>query len=84
MKKTVRLNGSNEIGRSVEHSLEEYFRRLDGEQPHGIYDMVIAHVERALLASILARADGNQTHAADMLGMNRNTLRSKLTKYKLI
>jgi len=84
VKKTVRLNGSNEIGRSVEHSLEEYFRRLDGEQPHGIYDMVIAHVERALLASILARADGNQTHAADMLGMNRNTLRSKLTKYKLI
>ncbi|HVO87625.1 MAG TPA: helix-turn-helix domain-containing protein [Casimicrobiaceae bacterium] len=78
------MNGSNEIGRSVEHSLEEYFRRLDGEQPHGIYDMVIAHVERALLASILARADGNQTHAADMLGMNRNTLRSKLTKYKLI
>src|ERR1017187_1279839 len=42
MKKTVRLNGGNEIGRSVEKSLEEYFRRLDGEQPHGVYDMVIA------------------------------------------
>ena len=34
MKKTVRLNGGNEIGRSVEKSLDEYFRRLDGEQPH--------------------------------------------------
>ena len=53
MKKGVRLKGSNEIGRSVEHSLDEYFRRLDGEPPHCIYDMVIAHVERALLASIL-------------------------------
>jgi len=84
VKKTVRLNGSNEIGRSVERSLEEYFRRLDGEQPHGIYDMVICHVERALLTDILTRADGNQTQAADMLGMNRNTLRSKLSKYKLI
>jgi Fis family transcriptional regulator, factor for inversion stimulation protein len=84
VKRSLRLNGSNEIGRSVERSLEDYFRRLDGEQPHGIYDMVIAHVERALLASILARAEGNQTQAADMLGMNRNTLRSKLTKYKII
>ena len=84
MKKNIRLNGSNEIGRSVERSLDEYFRRLDGEPPHGVYDMVIAHVERALLASVLARANGNQTHAAEMLGLNRNTLRAKLAKYKLI
>ena len=84
MKKAVRLNGSNEIGRSVEHSLDEYFRRLDGEPPHGIYDMVIAHVERALLASMLERSNGNQTQAAEMLGLNRNTLRAKLAKYKLI
>ena len=84
MKKSVRLNGSNEIGHSVERSLDEYFRKLDGEQPHGIYDMVIAHVERALLVSVLTRAEGNQTQAADMLGMNRNTLRTKLTKYKLL
>jgi len=84
VKKAVRLNGSNEIGRSVERSLDEYFRRLDGEPPHGIYDMVIAHVERALLTSMLERSNGNQTQAADMLGLNRNTLRAKLAKYKLI
>ena len=84
MKKGVRLNGSNEIGRSVERSLDEYFRRLDGEPPHGIYDMVIAHVERALLSSMLERSNGNQTQAAEMLGMNRNTLRAKLAKYNLI
>ena len=46
--------------------------------------MVIAHVERALLSSMLERANGNQTHAADMLGMNRNTLRAKLNKYRLV
>ena len=84
MKKTVRLNGGNEIGVSVQQSLDEYFRKLDGEPPHGIYDMVIAHVERALLASILDRSNGNQTHAAEMLGLNRNTLRAKLAKHKLI
>jgi Fis family transcriptional regulator, factor for inversion stimulation protein len=80
----IRLNGSNDIGRSVEKSLDEYFHRLDGETPTGVYDMVIGHVERALLVSIMDRASGNQTQAADMLGMNRNTLRSKLTKYKII
>jgi Fis family transcriptional regulator, factor for inversion stimulation protein len=84
VKRNVRLNGSNEIGRSVERSLEEYFRKLDGEPPHGVYDMVIGHVERALLTSMLERAQGNQTQAADMLGMNRNTLRAKLAKYRLI
>ena len=46
MKKTVRINGGSEICRSVEKSLDEYFRRLDGEQPRGIYNMVIANVER--------------------------------------
>ena len=81
MKRTVRLNGTNEIGRSVEKSLDEYFRRLDGEPPHGIYDMVIMHVERALISTVMMRAGGNQTQAADMLGMNRNTLRTKLSKY---
>jgi Fis family transcriptional regulator len=84
VKKSIRLNGNNEIERSVEKSLDDYFRRLDGEPPHGIYDMVIAHVERALLASMLERSNGNQTHAADMLGLNRNTLRAKLARYKLI
>jgi Fis family transcriptional regulator, factor for inversion stimulation protein len=84
VKRNVRLNGSNEICRSVERSLDEYFRKLDGETPHNVYDMVIAHVERALLSSVLARAQGNQTQAADMLGLNRNTLRTKLTKYKII
>ena len=81
MRKTLRINGNNEIGKVVEKSLDEYFRRLDGETPHGIYDMVIGNVERTLIASVLDRVGGNQTQAADVLGMNRNTLRTKLSKY---
>jgi Fis family transcriptional regulator len=84
VRKTLRINGSNEIGKSVEKSLDEYFRKLDGEPPHGIYDMVINNVERALLVSVMERAGGNQTQAADMLGMNRNTLRTKLSKYGIL
>ena len=81
MRKTVRINGGNEIGKTVEKSLDEYFRKLDGEPPHDIYDMVIMHVERALIESVMVRANGNQTQAADMLGLNRSTLRTKLAKY---
>ena len=81
MRKTLRINANNELGKTVEKSLDEYFRRLDGEAPHGIYDMVINHVERAMIATVMERAGGNQTQAADMLGMNRNTLRTKLAKY---
>jgi Fis family transcriptional regulator len=84
VKKNVKLNGSNEIGRSVERSLDEYFRRLDGENPSGVYDMVSGHVERAMLRSVMGRANGNQTQAAELLGVNRNTLRAKLAKYDLI
>ena len=83
MRKNIRINGSNEIGKSVEKSLDEYFRKLDGETPHGIYDMVIMNVERTLITSVMGRANGNQTQAADMLGMNRNTLRTKLAKYDI-
>jgi len=81
VRKTQRISGNNEIGKSVEKSLDEYFLRLDGEPPHGIYDMVITHVERAMISSVMERAGGNQTQAADMLGLNRSTLRTKLTKY---
>jgi Fis family transcriptional regulator, factor for inversion stimulation protein len=84
VKKNVKLNGSNEICRSVERSLDEYFRRLDGEVPTGVYYMVIGHVERAMLRSVMGRANGNQTQAAELLGVNRNTLRAKLAKYDLI
>ncbi len=83
MRKSVRLNGGSEIGRSVEKSLDDYFRRLDGEPARHVYAMVVGHVERALLASMMERAGGNQTLAADMLGMNRSTLRAKLAKHKL-
>ena len=83
MKRKVASGRGNDIGASVERSLDEYFRRLDGEPARNVYAMVIGHVERALLASVLERTGHNQTQAADVLGMNRSTLRAKLAKYKL-
>lgn len=78
------MSRSNEIADSVFRTLDQYFRDLDGEKPAAIYDMVIRNVERSMLEFVLQQAKGNQTVAADMLGINRNTLRRKLTDYDLL
>ena len=74
----------HDLGKCVTDSLEQYFRDLDGERPATIYDMVLNSVEKPMLELVLAKAGGNQTLAADMLGINRNTLRKKLTEHQLL
>ncbi len=73
----------NEIAACVRRSLNRYFKDLDGEAPSEVFNMVISAVEKPLLAHILDRAEGNQTRAAEMLGINRNTLRKKMREYGL-
>ncbi len=73
-----------DISACVLGALEKYFHDLDGEKPAAIYDMVLKSVEKPMLEVVLAKAGGNQTLAAEMLGINRNTLRKKLTEYQLL
>jgi Fis family transcriptional regulator len=73
----------NEIAACMRRSLNRYFKDLDGETPSEIYNMVVSAVEKPLLTYILDRAEGNQTRAADMLGINRNTLRKKMREHGL-
>ena len=73
-----------DLGKCVTDVLEQYFRDLDGERPAAIYDMVLKNVEKPMLEVVLAKAAGNQTLAAEMLGINRNTLRKKLTEHHLL
>jgi len=68
----------NEISVCVRQALDGYFKDLDGEKPCAIYDMVVGCVEKPLLRAILDHAQGNQTRAAEILGLNRNTLRKKM------
>ncbi len=77
------MRQGNEIAESVRKSLERYFKDLDGTKPRSIYDMVLKNVERPLLETVLERAEGNQTVAAEMLGINRNTLRKKIQALKI-
>lgn len=69
---------------AVEMAMRRYFEHLDGSQATDLYAMVMAEVEAPLLACVLEHTDGNQTRAADVLGLNRGTLRKKLKLYGLI
>ena len=72
------------IEECVRKSLEKFFRDLDGQPAHDVYDMVILTVERPVLELVLEQAGGNQSVAADILGINRNTLRKKLVLHGLL
>jgi Fis family transcriptional regulator len=72
---------NSDIERCIRKAIDGYFRDLDGEVPSAIYEMVIACVERPLLEVVLDKADGNQSRAAEMLGLNRNTLRKKMKQH---
>lgn len=65
----------------VKIALERYFAELDGEMVTGLYVMVMAEVEKPLLETVLNHTGGNQSKAAQVLGMSRSTLRKKLKQY---
>ena len=78
-----RQRSGETLEQCVLRSLERYFEDLAGARPHALYEMVTAAVERPLLEFAMARAGGNQSAAAELLGINRNTLRKKLQQQKL-
>jgi Fis family transcriptional regulator len=77
-----RAINENEMARHVRLALTEYFSDLDGEVPGcGLYDMVMNCVEKPLVEMVLEQVGGNQSRAAEMLGINRNTLRKKMSQH---
>jgi Fis family transcriptional regulator len=68
----------------IRDSLEAYFRDLRGTEPHSVHEMVMSAVEKPLLDVVMKHAEGNQSRAAEWLGINRNTLRRKLLEHKLL
>ena len=71
--------GDGGLSGTVEHHIDRYFKAHDGAlPPAGVYDRVMREVERPLIARTLLATRGNQLKAADLLGLNRNTLRKKI------
>jgi DNA-binding protein Fis len=72
------------LEQSVLRSLDRYFSELNGARPHALHELVMQAVERPLLKFAVDRCAGNQSAAAELLGINRNTLRRKLVDYGLL
>ena len=68
----------------VRQQIDQYFDELDGEMPQGLYDLVVGQVEHALLEAALAQSNNNQSKAAEMLGISRGTLRTRMKLFGLL
>jgi Fis family transcriptional regulator, factor for inversion stimulation protein len=72
------------LHRCVESALSAYFAALDGESACGLYDLVMAEVERPMLECVMRHVSDNQCRAATLLGVSRGTLRKKLIRHGLL
>ncbi len=72
------------IDACVRQSVEQYFKDLRSAEPDGLHDLFLNAAEKPLLEVVLRHAQGNQSKAAEWLGINRNTLRRKLLLHKII
>jgi Fis family transcriptional regulator len=82
-KKPTDMTKSDPLSECVTHAIKQYFEDLNGEMPSNLHNFFINEVEKPFLEVVMNQVNGNQTRAADMLGINRNTLRKKLKTYNL-
>ncbi|MFQ5716529.1 MAG: helix-turn-helix domain-containing protein [Nitrospinales bacterium] len=67
----------------LDKSVKEYVSKMDGRQNGRLYETIIGGVEKPLVEIVLMETKGNQTLAANILGINRNTLRKKIKDHKI-
>ena len=80
----ARANGRElPLRNHAERALSDYFTSLKGQRPAHLYDLVLREVEEPLFRVVLDYAQGNQSRAAGILGINRGTLRKKLKQFGL-
>lgn len=68
---------------AVNNALTRYFDQLNGTPPNNLHQMVIQQVEQPLFESVMSYTGGNQSKAAQLLGISRSTLRKKLAQYEI-
>lgn len=68
----------------VEITMQNYFDQLGGEPATDVYEMVLHEIEAPLFTMVMRYVRDNQTKAAQLLGINRGTLRKKLKQYDLL
>ena len=78
-----REGGALPLRGHAERAFEDYLAHLDGHHAGDLYQLVMREVEEPLLRVVLKHAAGNRSRAADILGINRATLRRKLRDHGL-
>ena len=78
------FNNAEPLRVHVERAVRDYFAALGGEMPIDLYELILAQIELPLLTVVLEQTRGNQTKCAQVLGLNRGTLRKKLKTYDLM
>jgi len=76
--------GNRPLSCVTEDALKRYFRDLNGHPASDLYGLVLSEVEAPLFKTVMDHTQGNQSRAAEILGMNRATLHKKLKHYCLL
>ncbi len=76
-------NNSNCLGDNVKAAVERYFKDMDGHEPSNLHELVMSQVEKPLIECVIDNSRGNLSRAAQLLGLNRGTLRNRMQKYDL-
>ncbi|MBI4686545.1 MAG: hypothetical protein HY756_02010 [Nitrospirae bacterium] len=79
----LRQRQMKSIGEFIEERLRKFIHNINRLEKFNLYDTVIPEVERSLISMVLKETKGNQIKAANLLGINRNTLRDKIKKLKI-
>ena len=67
----------------VKMTVSRYLKDMGNTVPENLYQMLLSEVEPPLIEEILKCTGGNQSRAAGMLGITRNTLRTKMQRYSI-
>ncbi len=71
------------LRQNVQAAIRRYLEDMGQSQPHCLYQTLLAEVEPPLLEEVLRFTHGNQSRTAKILGITRNTLRTKLHRYDI-
>jgi Fis family transcriptional regulator len=69
------------LSNAVQKAVANYLQQLNGQDVNDLYELVLSELERPLLEEVMKYTRGNQTRAANLMGINRGTLRKKLKQY---
>ena len=76
--------GEESLSTHVERAVRQYFKILEGAEPTNLFEIMLQQLEKPLLSVVLEQTRGNQSKTAEILGLNRGTLRKKLKTHHLL